>query len=284
MSLPWFRMYSSFMGDPVVQSLAFEDQRHYVIVLCLKCDGVLDRKVSNDVRERLVARALGLDKAAADEAKRRLIEVRLVNEKWQPSGWEKRQFKSDLSTERTRKHRKTKGSGNVPGTETKRSKTVSETDQIQRQNRTDPEEEDPPHTPPSGIDRARAAETTRTDDLSAPDWIDPSAWSDWRIHLAEKGRPLTPKTFAAQVKHLAALRDAGHEPADVINHSIAGGWFSLNPPDKPRATNGNGRGYETPHERIQRLNSGDATARHDAGAAGEGHGATVDQDGRRVRG
>ena len=126
MSLPWFRMYAEFAGDPVIQSLAFEDQRHYVVILCLKCNGTLDRNISADLIDRIVLRGLGLDPVAGAEAKRRLMEVCLIEKNWQPKGWDKRQFRSDLSTERVRQFRK-------------RSETVSETDQIQIQiqNRTD---------------------------------------------------------------------------------------------------------------------------------------------------
>ena len=124
MSLPWFRMHAEFSGDPVIQSLAFEDQRHYIILLCLKCNGTLDRDVSDDLRDRIVLRGLGLDPVTGSEAKRRLMEVGLIANDWQPCGWDKRQFKSDTSTERVRTFRK-------------RSETVTETDQIQIQNRTD---------------------------------------------------------------------------------------------------------------------------------------------------
>lgn len=113
MSLPWFRLYAEFAGDPIVQSLAFEDQRHFIIILCLKCDGLLDRKVPETRRELIIARALGLDPLAAEEAKRRLIEVDLCDGKWQPIAWKRRQFSSDNSTERTRKYRKNKDTGNV---------------------------------------------------------------------------------------------------------------------------------------------------------------------------
>lgn len=117
-----------------------------------------------------------------------------------------------------------------------------------------------------------------------PEWISEDAWRRWELHCSEIRKPIQPTTKAAQWQRLRKLLDEGHDPADVIDNSIAGGWSSLHPPDKPRTPNGNGRGYETPHERIQRLNSGNTPARHDAGAAGEGHGTTVDQDGRRVRG
>lgn len=114
--MQWFRMYAEFLSDPVVQSLAFEDQRHYVAILCLKCNGTLDRELSSSARERIIYRGIGLDPINAEEAKRRLLEVGLIDKKWQPRGWDKRQYKSDDVTQRTRKHKKTLESGNVPET------------------------------------------------------------------------------------------------------------------------------------------------------------------------
>lgn len=164
-------MYANFMGDPVVQSLAFEDQRHYVVVLCMKCDGLLDRKVASGVRDRLIARALGLDINASEEAKRRLMEVNLVTEKWQPKGWEKRQFKSDGSTERTRKYRKRKETENVPETPEERSRNVTVTDQ----NRT---------------------EQNRTETVVKPRPKTPSI-EEVRAYISERGSPIDPDLFHA---------------------------------------------------------------------------------------
>jgi hypothetical protein len=127
MSLPWFRMYAEAAGDPVLQSLAFDDQRHYFILLCLKCGGTLDRDVAEEHRERIIARGLGLDAVTASEVKRRLLEVSLVDQNWQPLGWDKRQYNSDISTDRVRKYRNNKESGNVSETENETSQKVSET-------------------------------------------------------------------------------------------------------------------------------------------------------------
>jgi len=128
MNLPWFRMYAEFAADPVIQSLAFEDQRHYVIVLCLKCNGVLDRRINAQAKDRIIGRALGLDNSARDEAKRRLMEVNLIDKKWQPKGWDKRQFVSDNSTERVRKSRKSKKTGNVTETPSNSSSHAPDTE------------------------------------------------------------------------------------------------------------------------------------------------------------
>ena len=109
MAKPWFRLYSEFAADPKVQLLAFEDQRHFVVLLCLKCNGTLDTlSIGPEHFERMVCKALGLDPVSGAEAKRRLIEVGLITSQWQPVAWDRRQFESDSSTSRVHQWRKAK--------------------------------------------------------------------------------------------------------------------------------------------------------------------------------
>ena len=128
MSNPWFRFYAEFSGNPVIQSLDFGDQRHFVVLLCLKCNGTLDRPMDPKVRDRIICRGIGLDPMTAVEAKRRLMEVGLIDENWQPSGWSVRQFVSDNSSERVAKHRKNKKTGNVTSSLQKRHGNAPDTD------------------------------------------------------------------------------------------------------------------------------------------------------------
>jgi hypothetical protein len=121
-------MYAEFAGDPVVQSLDFGDQRHFVILLCLKCNGTLDRAMDPKVRDRIICRGIGLDPVTASEAKRRLKEVGLIDDKWQPTGWNARQFVSDISTPRVRKCRKNKETGNVTSSFQKQDCNAPDTD------------------------------------------------------------------------------------------------------------------------------------------------------------
>src|SRR6185369_6313222 len=76
---------------------------------------------------------------SATEAKRRLLEVGLIDDSWQPKGWDKRQYQSDISTDRVRNHRKNKESGNVSVTlhETSGNSFRNAPDTEQIQNRTD---------------------------------------------------------------------------------------------------------------------------------------------------
>lgn len=106
MNLPWFRLYNEFSGDPNIQSLAFEDQRHFIVLMCLKSSGVLDREYpSPERRATVIARGLGLDPMAAAEVQRRLTEAGLLLDDWQPKGWDDRQYQSDSSAERARAYR-----------------------------------------------------------------------------------------------------------------------------------------------------------------------------------
>lgn len=109
--LPWFRMYTDFLNDPKLISLAFEDQRHFIGVLALKCDGAIDDVADGDLLDRIVAQRLWIDHAVIRDVKRRLIAAGLIDARWQPLAWEKRQMRSDVDAtgaERQRRYRESK--------------------------------------------------------------------------------------------------------------------------------------------------------------------------------
>lgn len=90
MANPWFRMYVDFLDDPKILSLAFEDQRHFIGVLALKCSGVIDQECSLSMLDRMVAQKLWIDHSAIQEVKRRLVDAGLIDMEWQPVAWDKR--------------------------------------------------------------------------------------------------------------------------------------------------------------------------------------------------
>src|ERR1051326_6574149 len=105
-------MYAEFLTDPVITMLSFDDQRHFVAVLCMKASGVLDKEyVSEDLRLSVISSLMGLSsesavtgsKSALDEVHRRLKCRGLVDDTWQPVNWDKRQFQSDSGAERMRR-------------------------------------------------------------------------------------------------------------------------------------------------------------------------------------
>jgi hypothetical protein len=133
--LPWFRMYAGVINDPKVMRLPEAMRWHWVAVLC--CASQNDGKVPSTPDLAFMLRLKDRDVA--------LILAQLhagglldkVEGGFVPHNWEGRQYKSDVSTARVRKHR-AKVSGNVSGNVSSDvSETVSETAPEQRQNRTE---------------------------------------------------------------------------------------------------------------------------------------------------
>jgi hypothetical protein len=110
-------MYVEFLDDPKILSLAFEDQRHFIGILALKCGGILDNDCAVELLDKIVAQRLWVDRTAILEVKKRLIDARLIDKKWQPLAWNKRQFISDIdpsASERKRRQRaKNKEESNI---------------------------------------------------------------------------------------------------------------------------------------------------------------------------
>jgi len=75
--LCWFRMWSEAVDDEKLRLLAFEDRWHFIALLCVKAQGLLDDP--GELMLRKVAVKLGLQLRELDEVARRLAEVGLVD-------------------------------------------------------------------------------------------------------------------------------------------------------------------------------------------------------------
>jgi hypothetical protein len=126
----WLRLWTDITGDEKLVTLAFEDRWHYVAILCFKRRGILDSGCASEMLDQRLGTLLGLGNVERDALRERLIEAQLIDRQWQPIGWKKRQFESDVSTERVRRWRRKKPqlretspkrSRNVSGTSAKRS-------------------------------------------------------------------------------------------------------------------------------------------------------------------
>lgn len=260
MARPWFRMYSEFVSDPKVQLLAFEDQRHFVALLCLKCNDTLDSEAPTPMfRDRMIAKALGLGPDAALEAKRRLLEVGLIDSNWQPISWESRQYEHDVSTSRVKDWRAKKRSETFQ----KRSCNVSETTEIQNR----------PDTEQTRSDQSQSAR-------EAPD-VPRGTFDGWKF-IDERMRPAYPRGTFRHTHWIQASRlvegvmATGATPDEIIANveaycaqveasGNAGTKYVMAP--TTFLTDENWRGpfplpapqqrprEESPMDRIQRLNS-----------------------------
>lgn len=103
MSNQWLRLYAEFATDPKVQMLSEANQRRYVMILCLRCSNgdvtLHDDEVAFQMR-------ISADEWAATKAV--FLAKGLINDNNTPTAWDRRQFVSDSSAERVRKHREKK--------------------------------------------------------------------------------------------------------------------------------------------------------------------------------
>lgn len=120
--LPWFRAYAEMVDDEKLRLLAFEDRWHFVALLCLKGQGVLNN--DDPLMMRKVAVKLGIDARTLEDVARRLAEVGLIDqETLQPLNWDSRQMSSDTdptNAERQRRYRKRKQGEEAAEAEQKR--------------------------------------------------------------------------------------------------------------------------------------------------------------------
>jgi len=100
MSLPWFRLYHEFATDPKVQSMAEAMQRRLVMVMCLHCSEELP-----GLDDEELATALRISAADLEKTKALFVRKGFVSESWALLKWDSRQFISDDSSARVKKHR-----------------------------------------------------------------------------------------------------------------------------------------------------------------------------------
>lgn len=116
MSARWFRFYADAMRHPKVAKLPDQTFRLWVELLCVAAENDGRIPAPDDLKHMLKRRLDHLLRGLQDLIKASLIDP--LGDGYRPHGWDKRQYKSDVSTDRVRKHR-TKGnvSETAPDTE-----------------------------------------------------------------------------------------------------------------------------------------------------------------------
>lgn len=99
-SLPnaWFRMYAEFADDPKVQMMSEAFQRRLTMLFCSRCK---EENLSDE--QRAFKWRISLEELA--ETKHQFTSNHIIDDHWNIINWNRRQFLSDSSTERVRKHR-----------------------------------------------------------------------------------------------------------------------------------------------------------------------------------
>lgn len=105
--MDWFRLYAEFASDPKVQMMDEAMQRRLVMLFCLQCCNGLETFHETE-RETSIAFALRISEQQLAETKDLFLRKEFIESDWTLCNWNKRQYISDSSTARVRKHREAK--------------------------------------------------------------------------------------------------------------------------------------------------------------------------------
>ncbi len=169
MANAWFRTYAEFANDPKVQMMNEAHQRRLIMLFCFRCNGhvtLQDEEVTFQLRispeEWQSTKAIFLARGFIDS------DNNILN-------WDKRQYKSDSSVERVRRHRETKKQDDVTEcnvTVTPQIQNRTDTEQIQKEEDLGRASSAPSAEPIKKIKSSRGTRLTR-------DWDLPAEWGNW---------------------------------------------------------------------------------------------------------
>jgi hypothetical protein len=195
MANPWFRLYSEFAHDPKIQMLPEAMQRRYVMLLCLKCSDTLET-----LHETELAFQLRLDEAELLETKKLFISKNFIDKNWNILNWNKRQFISDSSTMRVRKHRnKKKQVGNADETLQERSSNAIDTD----------------------TDTEQTHKIKKATIVAPPEGVSNSVWQEFKSLRKAKKAPITQRAIDAITTE---ANKAGWTLEKALEECVVRGW------------------------------------------------------------
>jgi len=195
MANPWFRLYSEFAHDPKIQMLPEAMQRRYVMLLCLKCSDTLET-----LHETELAFQLRLDEAELLETKKLFISKNFIDKNWNILNWNKRQFISDSSTMRVRKHRnKKKQVGNADETLQERSSNAIDTD----------------------TDTEQTHKIKKATSVAPPEGVSNSVWQEFKSLRKAKKAPITQRAIDAITTE---ANKAGWTLEKALEECVVRGW------------------------------------------------------------
>jgi hypothetical protein len=215
MANPWFRLYSEFAHDPKIQMLSEAMQRRYVMLMCLRCSEVLET-----LHETEIAFQLRLSTGELDETKQLFISKNFIDKHWNLLNWDKRQFVSDSSTMRVRKHRDNK----------KQPSNADETLQKRQSNAID-----------TDTDTDTEQIQKRTTSVATPIGVSDSVWQEFKSLRKAKKAPITQRAIDAITNEANKI---GWTLQKALEECVVRGWQAFkadwvvkpNPADNIRLT------------------------------------------------
>lgn len=177
MSNQWFRLYNEFSTDPKVQSMSEAMQRRLVMLFCLQSGDV-----TVTLHDDELAFALRISEEELAETKVLFLRKGFIDDDWCIVNWDKRQYSSDSSAERTRAYRERKKKAHVTAGDVTVTPpdTDSDTDtEVKENTLSGVKENSPPGESPSPDLKKSGKRQTKT--KLPEDFIPPDEWGDYAV-------------------------------------------------------------------------------------------------------
>ncbi len=214
--MDWFRLYAEFATDPKVQMLPEAMQRRLVMLMCLQCSNGIETFHETE-RDSSIAFALRISDAELAITKELFMRKEFINSDWTLRNWDKRQYASDSSTARVRRHReKSKQTGETHETLRERSSNAPE----QIQNRTDTEQIKDTPPPPRKRGKSNSASALTVADLQARG-VPQDVATEFLAIRSRKRAPLTELALAGIQRE---ADKAGLPLGEALRKCVERGW------------------------------------------------------------
>ena len=217
--MQWFRMYNEIVDNYKVKLLPPDDRWYFVAILSCKSQGVLD--CDPELLEEVLQVKLGVTKDQLKAIQSSLLRVKLIDKKYQPIGWDERQFVSDNSSVRSRKLRE-KSKVKQDATTLQRCKNVSATPP-DTETETETETESEQKQNKSIVNQERKIILARVAALG----IDMDLWNEYlrtRKRLKASNSPRGLKVLLTEIEKLVKL---GEDATELVERSNSNGWKTV---------------------------------------------------------
>lgn len=214
----WFRMYAEFATDPKVQSMPEAMQRRLTMLFCMRCSDVTVTLSDDEL-----AFAMRISDAELAETKALFLRKGFIDESWELTNWDKRQFASDSSAERTRAYRE------------RQKQKQKDVETSQKRHGDDLDTDTDTDTEKKKNKKAKAPALPSPVELLVSKGVDRQVASDWLAIRAKKRLPLT-ATALAEIEAEIAKANLALDAA--LRICCKRGWAGF---DREWLTNSNAR-------------------------------------------
>ncbi|MEJ2742383.1 MAG: hypothetical protein P8176_07830 [Gammaproteobacteria bacterium] len=220
--MKWLKLHNDLLDNAKLLLLDAEQCWLFVRILMLKSTGLLDSERDPQRLLKKVCLRLRINEAQAEAGRQALMQEGLIDDAWQPLGWEARQENLNKSTQRVRKHRKKKAQQkqNNPNHKSAPSKAKP------KQSRAPTSSE-----PVCGVKQPQPKSSTPPKPKWEPEaWVNRDLWFKWQAVIEAKRGALTAEQLDVAQASLRHCVQTLNWPQDqVIEKAILHAYVAFHP-------------------------------------------------------